>query len=690
MSRATSWRRRHELGTGAGLARHLEGHRSPGLGTGLRKGFAIDTHTPSLHPVAAPTPTARAALRPLGPGGSRIRAGFWHARQQTNRDVTIPSAASRLEESGTLQNLRSAAAGAGGPYEGRPFADSDVYKWLEALAWEQAREPAPELARWQEATTALVARAQADDGYLNSHVQVTRGGADRYADLESGHELYCAGHLMQAAVAQHRATGDRALLEVAVRLADHLVATFGPGGRDGVDGHPEVETALVELFRETGRREYLELGRSFVERRGHGTLGLRGHHGPAYLQDRVPVREADTVEGHAVRAMYLAAGATDVAVETGDEQLLSALQAAWDSMVTSKMYLTGGIGSRWYGEAFGDPYELPPDAAYCETCAAIGSVQWSWRLLLATGRARYADLIERTLYNAVLPGVSLDGRDFFYVNTLRVRDGAFPDDQRSALAGRQPWYGTACCPPNVMRTFASLDHYLATTDDHGVQVHQYAPGDVRATVAGAAALRVTTEYPRDGRVELEVVDTPAAPWTLSLRIPSWAVGATVTVDGEAVPGVGTGGYLPVRRTWRRGDRVTLDLPVRPRLTVPDPRVESVRGCVAIERGPLVYCFEQTDQPDVVLDHAVLEDDPPREVPLEAPLDGPGGALGGLPAVQVRARVASGPAPEGLPYHDSRDAPAWTTGAATTLTAVPYFAWANREMGPMTVWVRARA
>jgi len=634
------------------------------------EGSAISTQTSPVVAPAAPT-----ALRPLGLGEARIDDGFWHTRQQTNRDVTIPAAAAQLRKAGNLDNLRLAAGTAEGSFSGKLFADSDVYKWLEALAWEQGREPSAELAGWQRETTALVAAAQAADGYLNSYVQVTRGGADRYIDMEGGHELYCAGHLFQAAVAQHRATNDDGLLAVATAFADHLVSEFGPGSRQTVDGHPEVEMALVELFRETGRREYADLGRWFVEARGRGTLVPAGHRGPAYFQDRVPVRQASSVEGHAVRAMYLAAGATDVAVETGDTELLAALQRSWQSMVSSKMYLTGGVGSRWYGEAFGDPYELPPDAAYCETCAAIGSVQWSWRMLLATGESRYADLVERTLYNAVLPGVSLDGQDFFYVNTLRVRSGANADDQRSALAGRQPWYGTACCPPNVMRTFASLDHYLATSDTDGIQLHQYTSASIQA---GPMALRVATRYPWEGRVEVEVSRSVERPWTLSLRVPGWASGARATVNDEEVA-VTPGGYLRLPRAWSEGDRVLLDLPVDPRLTVPDARVESVRGCVAIERGPLVYCFEQLDQPDgVVLDDTVLDTADLVDVPRDL--------LGGVVTVEARGRVVRSPEPDGPPYHDSRAVPQRTVGDPVTLTAVPYYTWANRELGPMTVWI----
>jgi DUF1680 family protein len=593
------------------------------------------------------------AQRPLPLGAVKITGGFWRERQEINRTSTIPAAAGRLEEAGTLRNLRRAAGHepVGDGFAGKLFADTDVYKWLEAVAWEQTRSPSSELADWQKSTSLLVAAAQEPDGYLNSYVRLALGGS-RFGDLEKGHELYCAGHLLQAAVAQSRATGDRTLLEVATRFADLLCKTFGPGRTEGIDGHPLIEMALVDLYRETGTSSYLELASYFVEARGHGLLEPPGHHGPAYFQDHLPVRDVRTLAGHAVRALYLATGATDVAVETNDGDLLEALKASWQTMVESQMYLTGGVGSRWYGEAFGDPFELPPDAAYCETCAAIASVQWSWRLLLATGESQYADLIERTLYNAVISGVSLTGSEFFYVNTLKVRNNAFADDQRSAVAGRQRWFGTACCPPNVMRTLSSLDQLVATSDDDGVQLHLYAPASVTAVLpAGPVGFEVETRYPWHGTVTVRVTESPGEPWTLGLRIPAWAGGSTLTVNGVEQPSG------PLRRRWSAGDEVVLELPVHARRTAPDDRVDSVRGCVAIERGPLVYCFEQLDQ-DVVLDQTGVA--PGELVERERPE-----LLGGVTTVEVPAR-------------DGR-----------TLTAIPYYAWANRAVGPMTVWIDAR-
>jgi len=635
-------------------------------------------HQRAAAPVA-PTAEAATTFRPLPVSAARVVGGFWAQRQQVNRTAAIPAGLTRLRENGVFRNLGRAAGQDEGPYEGPVFIDSDVYKWLEAVAWEQAREPSESLAAEQAEATALVAKAQQPDGYLNSFVQVVTGAAGRFADLTSGHELYCAGHLMQAAVAQHRVTGHRELLDVAISFADLLVDTFGPGKRPELDGHPLVEMALVELYRETGDARYLDLARHFVETRGHGWAAAGPHPRPrSYYSDRVPVRRAVTVEGHAVRALYLAAGAADLAAETRDDELLAALERQWQAMVTTKTYLTGGVGARWDGEAFGDPYQLPPDRAYCETCAAIGSIQWSWRMLLRTGAARYADLIERTLYNAVLPGLSLDGNAYFYVNALQVRDGQADDDRRNPANGRAGWFGVACCPPNIMRTISSLGSLLATADDEGVQIHQYAASAITAELpSGQVELAVATDYPWDGHIEITVLAAPDQDWTLALRIPGWCTDAKALIAGAGVAEAGEPGrYLRLRRSWMAGSSVVLDLPVPVRRTVAHERVDAVRGCVAVERGPLVYCLEQADQPA-----GVLVDD----VQLA---DGDGTAvwspdlLGGVAAVQMTGQTT----PDAMSLYQPEAADDRQPERPARLTAIPYFAWANRGPGPMRVWI----
>ncbi|ARC57826.1 Non-reducing end beta-L-arabinofuranosidase [Frondihabitans sp. 762G35] len=640
-----------------------------------------------------PTGTARTALRPLDAGAARIDGGFWALRQERNGAAAVREAYDLLEKAGNFANLRIAAGLEEGQARGPIFMDSDIYKWLEAVAFEYGRVPADDLLRLQREVTDLVARAQADDGYLDSVQQILGGVEGRYTDLPWSHEMYCAGHLFQAAVAQVRATSDTALLDVAVRLADHLDATFGPGKRQDVDGHPVVEMGLVELARETGERRYLDLAAHFVEARGRGyTAGLGKE--STYFSDRVPVREAVTVEGHAVRAVYLGAGATDVAIERGDADLLGAVEGQFAAMMSSKAFITGGLGARWDFEAFGDPYELPGDRGYAESCAAIGGVQWAWRLLLATGKPVYADAIERFLFNAFLPGVSLRGTEYFYVNPLQLREGAHADENRSPAHGRRGWFDCACCPPNIMRTFASLDAYLATTREGGLQLHQFAPGTF--DFAGGA-VRVETDYPWSGSVGIEVTRSEGA-WSLDLRIPAWSDETRLAVNGEAVDAA-PGTYARITRDFRVGDIIRLDLDLTPRVYAADARIDASRGAVAVERGPLVYALESHDSPGVTIDDATI-DLAGAITETERP-----DLLDGIVTLEAAGRVPSAHAETAWPYRRVRagDAAAVRTDegvgyagadperapeapAPVPLTLVPYYAWANRGAGSMRVWI----
>ncbi|MEV6965409.1 beta-L-arabinofuranosidase domain-containing protein [Hamadaea sp. NPDC051192] len=584
------------------------------------------------------------ALHPLGLPDSRITGGFWADRIAANQ-AAIPVGRQRLIEAGNIGNLQVAAGEQTGTARGAVFWDSDVFKWMEAAAWEYARSPDPALRGHLSELTATVAAAQDGDGYLNSVLRLR--GEPRYTQLWMSHELYNAGHLFQAAVAAARATGDDTLLDVAVRFADHLADTFGPGKRSELEGHPGVETALVELYRETGERRYLDLAAYFVDARGHGRATKPGfdpsHYAdPAHYADRVPIRAAANLEGHAVRAVYFALGATDVAIETGDAELFDAVRRLFDATAARKQHVTGGVGSRWDGEAFGDDYELPPDRAYAETCAAIGMLQWAWRLLLATGEATYADQLERILYNAVLPAVSLTEAEYFYVNTLHRRTGARPDVQRSPSNGRRPWFNCACCPPNIMRTLASLPAYVATGTVDGLQIHQYAEGTLRT---GDFAVDVRTAYPWDGRVVVTVREAPAHPVELALRVPQWS---EATVDGERAA---AGEYARTSRVFRPGDQVVLELDLTPRLIVADQRVDATRGCVAVARGPLVYAVEQPEHPDAVIEDLRL--DPAAPIHPEPRPD----LLSGVTVLR-----------------------------SADLTLIPYYAWANRGPHAMRIWL----
>jgi uncharacterized protein len=626
----------------------------------------------------APVSTQRLRLHPLGEGGVRIDGGFWHRYQVLNRETTIPHGMRMLEETGNLENLRIAAGMASSGYSLPLFRDSDVYKVLEAIGWERAHGPDAEQDRFLASTASLLAQVQQPDGYLNSYVQVVLGGK-RFGNPAMGHELYCAGHLMQAAVADVRTGGDASgLFAVAVRFADLLA---GPGLPAGfVPGHPEVETALAELYRTTGETRYLDLAADLIARRGRSTLtwGEAGtSYDPPYFLDDVPVEKAEEIRGHAVRALYLLSGAVDVHLETETPGLLRSALAQWDDMVAAKTYLTGGTGSRHKRESFGVPFELPTDRAYCETCAAIASIMWNWRMLLATGEARFADLIERTLYNGFLAGIGLDGKSFFYINPLHERGDGI----------RQSWFACACCPPNVMRLLASLDHYIATRTDTGLQIHQFVSGRFTAQLPGAGkfAVEMLTSYPEEGAIRLRLRQA-AGQAELAVRIPGWAPAATATLNGRPLAAEpGADGYLRISRTWVSGDELVVEFPLRIRTIYPGPDVDSARGCVAYERGPLVYCFEGADVPGTgrLRGLSVRSGARPAEVP--------GAYVAGerVIGLSVPGRIA-GPAAAGWPYLDHPPGEVGGTGGGPArdaeLFAIPYFAWANRAPADMRVWI----
>jgi DUF1680 family protein len=642
---------------------------------------------------ATPTATAQTAHRPLAGPGAALTEGLLHDWQSRNREASLPLALRQLEVAGNLDNLRAAAAAGdsaepgAASYHGPVFMDSDVYKTLEAIGWELARDPdsatGQTLAGFADAAITLLEQAQRPDGYLDSYIQVS--GEPRYGRLASSHEMYCAGHLIQAAVALSRTAGQGAggheelakrLLAVAQRVADHLVATFG-GQERGLDGHPEVETALAELYRETGQRAYLDLARQFVEQRGHGLAGDSGR-GHRYLQDHLPIRDTVTLEGHAVRALYLEAGVTDVASETGDADLLAGSVRRWEDMVATKTYLTGGNGSRHSDEAFGDRFELPPDRAYTETCAAIASFHWSWRLLLATGDARYADLMERLLYNAFGASISTDGQRFFYVNPLQRRYDHVEEDDP---ARRHEWFSCACCPPNIMRLLASVQHYLASTAGDTLYLHQFTGATVTTPLAGGTLdVAVSADLPWSGEVTVRVTQAPAGPCGLALRVPAWSGSPQLLVNGEPVQATAAQGYLTVTRTWQPGDVLAATFDLTPRWVYPHPRIDAVRGCAAVERGPLVYCFEHVDQADGtdLDDLALVAGSGLTENPATL------AEIGRTVLVELDARPLRAGLPDELPF--TATAPATDPGPVQRATAVPYFQWDNRDGQPMRVWL----
>lgn len=635
-----------------------------------------------------PTPDAEVSLRPLGLGRSRIEGGFWGGRREVNHQLTIPHGAVQLQESGNLANF-ALAAGAPGSYCGHiddngmaiPFLDSDVYKWLEAVGWELAQVPDAGLLALAGGMIDQITAAQRSDGYLDTYFQVAKPGME-FTDFKWGHELYMAGHLAQAAIAWSRGLGDERLLRVVERVVQRIDRELGPGKREVICGHPELEMALVELYRMTGLARYLELATTLIDRRGHGLMG-ECKFGDGYWQDHEPVRSATEPAGHAVRQLYLDCGVADIAVETGDRELLDVVIERWEAMVASRTYLTGALGSRHRDEAFGDRYELPSDRAYAETCAAIASVMLSWRLLLATGQSRFADLIERTAFNGVLAGLASDGTHFFYSSPLLRRSGVIEILEGPATTRRAKWFPVACCPPNLMRFLATFPDLATTSSDAGVQLHQYVSGSFEAPVgSGIVSIITTTDYPWDGTVEIEIGKSIPEAWTLSTRVPAWCSSASARVAGTDQVVVGGPGVLEITRTWTQGDRVVLTLEMPARATLPDPRIDAVRGACALERGPLVYAIEDADMASGESVESVEIAAPANLGSSVVSADG----IGTLTAISFDGLVREDGPPAGWPYRTSGIGVAETPARRRRLQAIPYFAWANRPGLGMRIWI----
>ncbi len=603
----------------------------------------------------------------------QIADSFWYPRQEINRTASIPVNLENLVKSGNISDFELAAKGAHAGFQGPVFMDSDVYKALEAASYSLATHPDPILDKRLDDIIAALAAAQQPDGYLNTYFTVKEPGK-RWTNLRDWHELYCAGHMFEAAVAHFQATGKRNFLTVATRFADYIDSVFGPGKRMGYPGHPEIELALVKLWRATGERRYFNLACFFIENRGtrffaeeHQTP-LDSYDG-TYWQDDVPICDQDRIKGHAVRACYLLSGATDVAAETGNQALLKMINRVWRNTTERNMYLTGGIGPSAHNEGFTVDYDLPNPTAYQETCATIALAQWNHRLALLYRDAKYADIVERALYNGTLAGVSQDGTRFFYVNPLESR-GAHH---------RQPWFGCACCPPNVARTLAALGGYAYAVSDASVWVNLYIQGAVKTTVSGQPiTLQVTTEYPWEGTVRLAPQVDGAKRFEIRLRIPGWSHDASVSVNGARIESpVIEKGYAVLNRDWQTGDIVELNLPMPVERILANPNVVADRSQMALQRGPLVYCFESVDQNET-LGSIYL----PETTEFKAFKDN--SSLGRIVALTGNARLA--------PTRDWRRT-LYQPAAATrqvSVKAIPYYLWDNRAPGPMKVWMPVTA
>ncbi len=613
----------------------------------------------------------------------KLNDGFWGQRLKASREVTIPLAFSKCESEGRYENfVKAVHPSDDNAAPGFPFDDTDVYKTIEGASYLMQTYPDARLASYIDSVLTIVAAAQEPDGYLytprtmNPRHPHQWAGTERWTKEEDlSHELYNLGHMVEAAVAHYQATGKRNFLDIAIRYADCVCEAIGdaPGQVRVVPGHQIAEMALVRLYLITGDEKYLKEAKFFLDARG--TTSRRD----AYSQAHKPVVEQSEAVGHAVRATYMYAGMADVAAVTGDTAYIHAIDRIWDNIVTKKLYITGGIGARHQGEAFGNNYELPNLSAYCETCAAIGMVYVNYRLFLLHGDARYFDVLERTLYNGLIAGVSLDGGAFFYPNPLASTGGY----------SRKPWFGCACCPSNISRFIPSLPGYVYAVRDDSVYVNLYLGNQAELTVGKKKlTLAQETDYPWDGTVRL-TVERGSGEFCMNLRIPGWVRNEpvpgdlysyadgkqptyTVTVNGQKVEADLSNGYLPVKRKWRKGDVVELTFDMKPRVVKANDKVEADRGRVAVERGPIVYCAEWPDN-DFDVSTVLLRRQPAFEVKTAPALAAP---LDGITRLTTEAQALSYDGTGRLAVRD------------VELTLIPYYAWAHRGEGGMAVWLPA--
>ncbi len=605
-----------------------------------------------------------------------IGPGFWSRRRATNVQSSLPSMRQELIEHGRMDNFLRLENKSSAPQRGPVYSDSDIYKWMEAAAFVLQSQDNPALRQQLHDMTQVIVAAQEPSGYLNTYYVGDRKPARMLTDTQrTGHELYCIGHLLQGSIAYYRATGDATLLNAGLRFVDNfLIPSYGPGPEKKpiVAGHPEIEMALIELYRTTGDRRYVDLAGYILQ--GDKRIALTPPQ-IVYMFCGIPFTTRTKLEGHAVRAMYACCGATDYYLETGDPTYWKTLNVLWSDLSEHQMYVTGGVGARRDGEAFGDAYELPNAAAYGESCAAIGNMMWNWRMLAASGEARFTDVMERALYNGINSGMSLDGTQYCYRNPL-----AF--DPATGDTIRHPWYDTDCCPPNLERTLASLPGYFYSTSKDGVYVHFYDNSDMDWQLASGTGLKIAqkTNYPWDGNVSVAVEPAKPEEFTVFVRIPAWSRSSTVKVDGEPVEHVVPGEYLAIRRRWSGRQTVELVFDMRPQVVRANPNVAADTGRIAVERGPIVYCMEHLDQaaggsarPDLALYAAHTSGETTERFDP--------GLLDGVVVLEHPGVVAQAPAALYRAAGGEEHAPA-------TLRLIPYYAWANRAPASMQVWIPA--
>jgi len=640
----------------------------------------------AIHAETQPTPwrsqgiihtssSPRAKLHSVPICAVKMGEGFWSSRMRTNVEQSIPTLLHLLEEHGVVDNFRRLSGRKKVARKGAVATDSDIYKWMEAVALALQSGDHPKLRATIDNLIDEVLVAQEPSGYLNTYYVEDRA-AQRFTQVLEGHELYCLGHLLQAGIAYYRAIGDRRLLDGGIKFANYVIETFGPQKRPIVASHPVLEMAMVELYRTTGDRRYLEFAGYLLGGNERVRLGLPSDQVRHYYTG-MPFTSRSAVDGHAVCTMYACSGATDYYLETGGPTYRQTLENLWRDTVDRKMYVTGGVGSRAQTEAFGEPYELPNSQAYGESCAAIANMMWNWRMLAVSGEARFTDVIERALYNGINSGMSLSGTLYCYRNPL----------ESTGEKIRKPWYDTTCCPPNLERTLASVPGYLYSTSTDGVYVHLFHNSTLDWHLEDGTGLKLSqdTDYPWGDTVTLGVIPGVPAEFSVFLRIPAWTKTARVTVNGEPIQGdPKPGEYFPIHRRWNARDTIRLALDMTPRLVVANPRVREDLGRVAVERGPLVYCLEQLDQggQESIFDVSLpVGPDPGQEFTAEFRPE----MLGGI--LVFRHKGIATPKPLAAePLYQTFEKALRKPGKEVQLTFIPYYAWANRAPAAMEVWV----
>ena len=602
--------------------------------------------------------------------------GFWASRRRITTERSLPTLLELLEEHGVMDNFRRLSGRKNVPRKGPVYTDSDAYKWIEAASWalasnETADADKQKFRQQLESLISDIVAAQEPSGYLNTYYVGDKAHL-RFTELVRSHEDYCLGHLIQAAIAYYRATGSRALLDPAIKFADYIVENFGPTQKPFMTGHPELEMALVELYRTTGDSRYLEFVRYLFSGVERDRLKWK-ESDVRYTFSGRPFTSRTEFEGHAVRALYASSGASDYFAETGDPAYKKTLDSLWTDLTQRKMYITGGVGSRSSGESFGDPYELPSEQAYAETCAAVANVMWNFRLLTVTGDAKYADVLEKALYNGANSGMSLSGTMYCYRNPLASNGEKL----------RNPWYDTTCCPPNIERLFESLPGYFYAMSRDGVFVNLYHNSELDWHLEEGTGLKLTqsTGYPWSGDVHVTVSPEHATEFTVYLRWPSWAPGVEVQVDGQAysTSNFHRGSYIAITRTWSKGDSVSLSFAMQPTPMVSNPRVADTYGRVALERGPLIYALEQMDQGGISLSDIFYRLNASAVVEARKDL------LGGVTVLKVSGAAAERSVGD-EPLYQPLTMAATVAKRPSMLTFIPYYTMANREPTPMEVWV----